>query len=152
MPVRTVDRSREAIRKLDRASYYAIDAATNQMQRTVTNAFGKHYTSGAFRDSLKVRANIRRSDPEKDVDGKWHARIGIKPNIRNAQEQNPRDDKKKVYGVGEIALAWELGHHNVFTRRYERVEIWVPKAQESVPAARTAFARVMKRYMEMSNA
>lgn len=148
MPVKVTDNSREAMSRLDRASYNAIDAATNQMQRRVTNAFGRHYTSGAFRDSLKVRANIRRSDPEKDVGGNWHTRIGIKPNIRNEKEQGARDDKKKVYGVGEIALAWELGHHNVFTRRYERVEIWVPKAEESVPAARAAFARVMTRYME----
>ncbi len=46
-------------------------------------------------------------------------------------------------------LFWELGHHNVFTRHYERDEKWAPAARTSRPAAIAAFNRVFKRVMEM---
>lgn len=145
MPVKVTDRSAEAMERYRLAEYNAIDAATNQLEMRLKNAFGRHYTTGAFRDTLKVRANIRRSNPEKNLDGEWITRVGIKPNERNA---NAKPGDKQVYGVGEIALAWELGHHNTFTRRYERVEIWVPTAERAVPFMQKAFARVLKRYMD----
>jgi hypothetical protein len=43
------------------------------------------------------------------------------------------------------AVFWELGHYNIFSRRYERVEIWFPKMSETAAAQRAAFARVFAR-------
>jgi hypothetical protein len=42
-------------------------------------------------------------------------------------------------------LYWELGHHNLFTRHFERDEKWRPAFMGSKDAARTAFIRVMRR-------
>lgn len=49
------------------------------------------------------------------------------------------------------ALYWELGHHNIFTRRYERVPVWVPVAEHEGPATNEAFQRVFAREMEVAS-
>ena len=43
------------------------------------------------------------------------------------------------------ALFWELGHHNIFSRRYERVEIWMPELVRTAPEQRATFERVFYR-------
>lgn len=45
------------------------------------------------------------------------------------------------------ALYWELGHHNIFTRRYERVEVWRPALVDNREESRAAFNRAYKRSM-----
>lgn len=45
-------------------------------------------------------------------------------------------------------LQWEVGGINLFTRRYERVEIWRPIAFNNRDRAAEAFARTFKRAME----
>jgi hypothetical protein len=39
------------------------------------------------------------------------------------------------------ALYWELGHNNVFTRRFERQERWFPAAIDTQPEQQAAFVR-----------
>jgi len=36
-------------------------------------------------------------------------------------------------------LFWEVGHYNLFTRRYERVPVWMPAFQRSQGTMRAAF-------------
>ena len=43
------------------------------------------------------------------------------------------------------ALFWEVGHHNIFTRHFERDEKWAPAYRESRPAAIDAYMRVFSR-------
>lgn len=45
-------------------------------------------------------------------------------------------------------LQWEVGAINLFTRHYERVEIWRPIAFQNRDRAAETFARVFKRAME----
>jgi len=45
------------------------------------------------------------------------------------------------------ALFWEVGHQNLFTRKFERVEVWMPALlgtrAEQLAAYQRAFGRVM---------
>lgn len=45
------------------------------------------------------------------------------------------------------ALYWELGHVNMYTRRFERVEIWYPALRDTAEAQRQAYARAHARVM-----
>lgn len=145
MSVKRTDHTRQFNAALDRAARFAIEATGTRLLRNLEGAFGNHYTSGAFRDSLKVRAALRRTVPFRGPDNQWTTRVGIKANERN---QSRKPDEKVIYGVGEIALAWELGHENVFLRRRVRVQIWEPTANESREDMQQTFARVFKRYIE----
>lgn len=111
-------RYREAARR-------GVDAAANVLEREVKKAHNDYYTSGAFRGTVGVRQSIRRTSPQAEPRG-WSARVGT---------------NKKV------ALYWELGHFNIFTRKYERVRLWEPTALQQVKAMRDTFERVVKRYM-----
>src|SRR5437764_15375878 len=39
------------------------------------------------------------------------------------------------------ALFWEIGHNNIFTRKYERVEIWMPALMNNAERIRATFDR-----------
>lgn len=41
----------------------------------------------------------------------------------------------------DYALFWEIGHHNIFTRHFERDEKWRPAYEATLDEARAAFAR-----------
>jgi hypothetical protein len=45
------------------------------------------------------------------------------------------------------ALYWELGHRNLFTRKYERVQLWVPTAVENVARMQKTFSVIVARIM-----
>jgi hypothetical protein len=45
------------------------------------------------------------------------------------------------------ALYWELGHRNAFTRKYERVQLWVPTAVENVARMQKTFSVIVARIM-----
>jgi hypothetical protein len=121
------DRSEEGHRRYEEAARLGVDAAANVLQREVTQAHDStYYKGGAFRGTLYVRQSIRRSDPERGPDG-WSSTVGTK--------------------IIE-ALYWELGHHNLFTRQYERVRLWEPTALAAITRMRDAFARVVRRIMD----
>jgi len=42
-------------------------------------------------------------------------------------------------------LFWELGHYNLFTRRFERVRVWEPAAWAQEAAIKLAFAAQVER-------
>lgn len=43
------------------------------------------------------------------------------------------------------ALFWEVGHRNLFTRRFERKEVWVPALLQTRAEQLAAFDRVFRR-------
>lgn len=45
------------------------------------------------------------------------------------------------------ALFWELGHVNLFTRKYERVEVWMPALLSNKEQMAAAYARAYARVM-----
>jgi hypothetical protein len=123
--VTTTDNRRKVSAAYDNAARLGMVAASNVYQREVQRAHGDHYTSQMFRGTLSVRQSIRRTEPTKGLGG-WAVRVGTK--LRQP-------------------LYWELGHYNLFTRKYERREIWKPTALNHIKAIRAAYARVVKRVM-----
>ncbi len=45
------------------------------------------------------------------------------------------------------ALFWELGHMNLFTRKFERKEVWMPALLSTRAEQLAAFQRVYQRFM-----
>jgi hypothetical protein len=45
------------------------------------------------------------------------------------------------------ALFWEVGHHNLFTRRFERKEVWMPALLSTRAEQLAAYQRVYARFM-----
>lgn len=120
-----VDRTQKAQQRYDKASRLGMDAAGNVYEREVKRAHSDHYTSQAFRATLNVRQSIRRTAPTKGRQG-WTVDIGTKL---------PQP------------LYWEMGHQNLFTRKYERRRIWVPTLIAQARAISDAYARVVARMM-----
>jgi hypothetical protein len=124
--VSVVDRTKRASAKYREASRLAMDAAANVYEREVKRAHSDHYTSQAFRSTLNVRQSIRRTAPAATSKG-WAVEVGTKL---------PQP------------LYWELGHINLFTRKYERRRLWVPTLIAQTQNIRAAFARVVARMMK----
>lgn len=123
--VSVFDRTRQASAKYREASRKGMDAAANVYEREVKRSHSDHYTSQAFRATLNVRQSIRRTAPVATPQG-WTVDVGTKL---------PQP------------LYWELGHMNLYTRKYERRRIWVPTLIAQTQAIRAAFARVVARMM-----
>lgn len=127
MSVTVVDRSGLAVRRYDEAARLGLDAAANHLIVEVRKAFGSdYYKGGAFRSTLQVKQSIRKLMPYRAGAGAWETTIGTK---------------------FVEALYWELGHRNAFTRRYERVQLWVPTATANVERMRKTFAVIVARMM-----
>ena len=76
----------------------------------VKDKLQKGFTSGDFVTG-NLANSVARGEPQVTGDG---AEIAV----GSTQVDPP-------YG-----LYWEIGHHNVFTGKHERVEVWVPKMVE----------------------
>jgi hypothetical protein len=123
--VTTTDNRRKVEAAVIEATRLGMDAAAAHYQMAVYKAHNNHYTTRRFKNTLAVRQSIRRTDPVQERGG-WAVRVGtklIEP------------------------LYWELGHHNLFTRKYERREIWKPTAIATRKAIQNAYARVVQRVM-----
>ena len=126
MSVTIIDRSAAALARYDDASRLGMDAAANHLQVEIVKAFGsRYYKGGRFRSTLYVKQSIRRLAPFKQGGG-WQSVVGTK--------------------LIE-ALYWELGHRNVFTRKHERVQLWVPTAAKNIDRMRKTYATIVARIM-----
>lgn len=92
----------------ERAMKSGLIAAAETYVAPVKERLQKGYTSGAFTTG-NMANSVARGEPEVTSDGASIA-------VGSTQVEPP-------YG-----LYWEVGHHNVFTRKFERVEVWVPIA------------------------
>lgn len=127
MPIQITDRTGDAARALDAATRDGIMAAVTELRDAVKRRHYEinYYKGGRFRSTLQVAQRIASSMPYKEG-GAWAAIVSV-PVVQ--------------------ALYWELGHMNVFTRKYERVEIWRPTLIEKTEYLRGLFARVIQRRM-----
>lgn len=107
-----------------RANEQALIAAATVLQNAVRQKLRGGYTTGRFVTGTSA-ASVRYSPVEhRGMD----ASITVGTNV-------------------EYALAWELGHWNLFTRKYERVPYWEQAMTETRPAIGEAFRRVWLRSM-----
>lgn len=60
------------------------------------------------------------------------------------------DSGGRVISVGsdvDYAMYWEFGHHNIFTRKYERVEVWRPALDEASAEIEDVFSGTAMSYL-----
>lgn len=112
-------------RRHDRAARAALVAAVLIPEAAVKRKLTGGYTSGAFVTG-RVRSSVTHTEVTTE-DGVHVIRLGT--NV--------------LY-----ALFWELGHFNLFTGKYERVEVWRPALAESRARMARTFAAVYKRMMD----
>ena len=161
MSVKVTDLSPQFLKQYRDASRMALDAAAALYEGNVKKRFFQgYYTSQAFRSTAQVAQHISREAPVFRGGG-WFSIVGIpdgimaKPKSKKAQRKFFRKLARSMAmpaTVGKIALAWEIGHHNIFTRRWERVPIFKPVALDSMKAMIDTYNRVLNRYMERGRA
>lgn len=110
--------------RMEQARDAGLIAAAHVVINEVKRGLRGGYTSGAFVTG-HVWNSVTRTDPL-DENGVRVIRVGT----------------DVMY-----ALFWEVGHRNVFTRKFERVEIWVPALLSTADRQALAFATVFARYM-----
>jgi hypothetical protein len=105
-------------RRHEQATKAALIASALLYENAMKVALTGGYTSGAFVTG-RVRNSVTHGEPFLLGGITWAIRVGT--NV--------------LY-----ALFWEIGHMNLFTRRFERVEKWRPtlEAQRAAMAARFA--------------
>jgi hypothetical protein len=106
------------------ASFAGLEAAAAVYENAVKDELRGGYTSGDFVTGQSVSA-VAHSEPEMDSDGAF---ILVGTSLLHN-------------------LYWELGHQNLFTRRFERVEKWVPTFYRTREQQLAAFQRVYLRFM-----
>lgn len=95
-------------RRHERASKAALIAAALVYENAMKLALTGGYKTGAFVTG-RVRSSVTHGEPYPLGPAQWAIRVGT--NV--------------LY-----ALFWEIGHINLFTKRYERVEKWRPTLVE----------------------
>lgn len=113
------------VAKLRRARIAGLIAAATVLINAVKRGLTGGYTSGDFVTG-NVRSSVTRSEPS--VDGAVGS-IEVGTNVM-------------------YALYWELGHINLFTRNFERKEVWVPALFGSRQQIEAAYARAFRAVME----
>ena len=117
-----------------------LDGMARPYQNEVKRRLAGGYTSGAFAHGDALN-HVGVSDAEPDGDG-WAIRVG-----------SSLGDPTWTKGSGKAApypWFWEVGHHNIFTRKWECVPIWGPALEATRAQCAAAFARVYKRVMNAS--
>lgn len=123
------DNSKEFMRDLTQATPLALIAAAQVFINAVKRRLAGGYTSGDFVTG-NVLNSVTRSEPEPAGMGGYALQVGT--NL-------------------PYALFWELGHHNVFTRKFERVPVWEPAFLESQDEAATTYQRALQRFMKQES-
>lgn len=157
MSVKVRDLSPEFLKQYRDASRLALDAAAALYEGNIKKRMMKgYYTSGAFRSTAQIVQHVQREEPMFGGNG-WYTKVGVpdgimaKPKSKKAQKKFFRKlamSTKMPSMVGQIALAWEMGHRNIFTRKHERVEIFKPVLLDSLQAMTATYNRVLNRYLE----
>lgn len=164
MTVRVRDMSPEFLKAYRDASRLATDAAAALYEGNVKRRFMQgYYTSGAFRSTAQIVQHVMREEPVYIGNG-WASKVGIpegilaKPKKKAAQRKFFRklaQGNRVPYTVGQIALAWEVGHNNIFIGRKfgvksvrVQVPIFKPVALDSVQQMIETYNRVLNRYLE----
>lgn len=99
-------------------------AAAAVVENKVKEGLRGGYKSGAFVTG-NVMASVNHSEPSEDAGGAF---ILVGTDVM-------------------YALFWELGHLNLFTRQFERKEVWMPALLSTRAEQFAAFQRVYARFM-----
>lgn len=156
MSVKVTDLSPQFLKQYRDASRMALDAAAALYEGNVKKRFYRgYYTTGAFRNTAQVVQRIQREAPVFRSGG-WYTIVGIPEGIP-ATPKGKGKASRKATTVGKIALAWEVGHHNIFRRKngvpqWSHVPIFKPVAIDSMKAMIDTYNRVLNRYMERGRA
>lgn len=113
----TLDRSDELLERLPDAIDAGLTAAGYVYRDEVMRALAGGYTSGDF------------------VTGRLLNSITV-------GEPYDSDSGERAIAVGtdlDYAMFWEMGHMNLFTRKFERVEIWGPSLDVMTPEMADVF-------------
>lgn len=125
MPVHSNRGAVEA--RMAQAEADALTACAQVYRNAMTRALQGGYTSGRFYSGMQgIAGSVAVSAPGRDAKGAY---IVVGTNV-------------------EYGKYWELGHVNLFTRRFERVEKWRPTLDEKTPEILAVFQRVYARLME----
>ena len=156
MSVKVTDMSPQFLKAYRDASRKALDAAANVYEGNLKRRFMKgYYTSQAFRSTAQIVQHVQREEPVFTGNG-WSSKVGIPDGIpavakaKRGKKTAPVATSRTM--VGKIALAWEIGHHNLFSRKWERVEIFKPVAMESAKQMVDTYNRVLNRFLERGRA
>lgn len=151
MTVKVTDLSPQFLKQYRDASRMAIDAATETYLTAVRKRMRSgYYTSQRFRSTAQIIKHVMKELPVFRGNG-WYQQAGVPAGISVRVKPNGKPPRKP-FSVGDIALAWELGHHNKWTGRWERVPIFKPVAIESAKAMIDTYNRVLNRYLERGKA
>lgn len=110
--------------RLRAASSAGLLAAAAVVENKVKDGLRGGYTSGRFVTG-HVLASVNHSEPALDANGAY---ILVGTDV--------------LY-----ALFWEVGHQNLFTGRFERVEIWMPALLSTRAEQLAAYQRAFARHM-----
>jgi hypothetical protein len=111
--------------RFERARDAGLVAAALLYQGAVREKLIRGYTSGAFVTGA-TSSSVQMTAPHDDAGG-----------------------REVVVGSNElVALYWEMGHHNLFTRKYERVEHWRHALEENAPKMLAAYAGAFQRALQ----
>jgi hypothetical protein len=115
------DHSAEFLRALREAQGKALRSGAMVLKNAVKRGLRGGYTSGDFTTGHAMRSIT----------------IGV-PQF---------DDNGGSIQVGTpllYPLFWEIGHHNIFTRRFERVQVWEPAFKDSRLEVLEVYSRMLR--------
>ncbi len=122
------NRAREIVTAVDAGLVSAAQLVQNDVRQRFRQREGG-YTSGAFAHPGRgVSASITRTEV--------HQHGAMRRVMIGTNQRTPAGFS--------YPMAWELGHYNIFTRRFERVETFRPALLENAARAQSAFARVVR--------
>jgi hypothetical protein len=106
---------------------------------------------------LIAAAQVVINDEKRRLAGGFTSGLFVTGNILNSVTRTEPADENgvRVIRVGTnvvYAAPWELGHVNLFSRKFERVETWVPALFSTAQQQALAFARVFARFMGQQRA
>lgn len=125
---------------------------------TRTSNVGAFLTSfrRAQEAGLVAGANVIRNSVRRELRGGYQSSLGnhgdfvTGNSLAHVTISNPEwngDQGSVLIGTDLLYnLFWEVGHHNIYTKHFERDEKWGPAFQASKQDARDAFDRIFVRF------
>jgi hypothetical protein len=121
-------------------------------------AYTSNYSAvaGAFEDARKqaliAAATVLINDVKRGLRGGYTSGAFVTGNVIGSvtRDEPLVTATEGVVRVGTnvpYALYWELGHHNAFTRKYARKEVWMPALSAAAARMQDAYARTMRRLL-----
>jgi hypothetical protein len=101
---------------------------------------------------LIAAAQVVANRVKEKLAGGFTSGLFVTGNLLNSVTRTEPTDENgvRVIRVGTnvvYALPWELGHINLFSRKFERQERWLPALMETAQQQADAYARVYARFI-----